>query len=52
MAYIPSERILKEGGYEGTGAMRFTNLPNNWRPGLEDLIVDTVRDLAARPRKP
>lgn len=52
MAYIPSERVLKEGGYEGTGAMRFTNLPNNWRPGLEDLIVGTVRDLAARPRKP
>lgn len=52
MAYIPSERVLKEGGYEGTGAMRFTNLPNPWRPGLEDLIVGTVRDLAARPLTP
>lgn len=52
MAYIPSDRVLKEGGYEGTGAMRYTNLPSNWRPGVEELIVGTVRDLVAELRKP
>lgn len=48
MAYIPSERVLREGGYEGGGAMRYTNLPNPWRPGLEQTIITTVRDLAGQ----
>lgn len=42
MAYIPSERVLTEGGYEGGGAMRFGNLPNTWRPGIEDRIIGSV----------
>ncbi len=42
MAYIPSERVLSEGGYEGGGAMRYSNLPGPWRPGLEDRILGTV----------
>jgi neutral ceramidase len=50
MAYIPSERVLTEGGYEGGGAMRYSNLPNSWRPGVEDRIVVTVRELTARLR--
>ncbi len=29
MAYIPSERVLNEGGYEGGGAMRFSSLPKH-----------------------
>lgn len=52
MAYIPSERVLREGGYEGNGAMRFTNLPGPWRPGLEDLIVETARGQVEQLRKP
>ena len=51
MAYIPSERVLKEGGYEGVGAMNYTNLPSTWRAGLEDRIVRTVRGMAERLRK-
>lgn len=51
MAYIPSERVLKEGGYEGVGAMRYSNLPSPWRPGVEDRIITTVRELAERLRK-
>lgn len=51
MAYIPSERVLKEGGYEGMGAMRFTNLPGPWRPGIENQIVSTVYELSERLRK-
>ena len=50
MAYIPSERVLTEGGYEGGGAMRYSNLPNPWRPGVEDRIIATVRELTARLR--
>ncbi len=41
-AYIPSERILKEGGYEGGGAMMFYNLPAPFAAGLEGKIVSAV----------
>jgi hypothetical protein len=43
--YIPSERILKEGGYEGGGAMVFYDKPTRFAPGLEDKIVDAVHEL-------
>ena len=52
MAYIPSERVLKEGGYEGGGAMNFTNLPGPWRAGVEDLIINATRDIVVRLRSP
>ena len=42
MAYIPSERVLGEGGYEGGGAMRYSNLPNSWRPGVEERIMHAI----------
>ncbi len=50
MAYIPSERVLKEGGYEGGGAMNYTNLPNVWKAGAEDRIINAVRELAKQLR--
>jgi putative membrane-bound dehydrogenase-like protein len=40
--YIPSERVLKEGGYEGGGAMIYYDLPGPFRPGLEATIIDAV----------
>jgi hypothetical protein len=43
--YIASERILKEGGYEGGGAMVFYDKPAPLAPGVENLIVGTVREL-------
>ena len=43
MAYIASERVLREGGYEGGGAMVYYGLPSAWAPGLERKIVDEVR---------
>lgn len=47
--YIPSERILREGGYEGGGAMVYYDVPGPFRPGLEQPIIDAVkRPLAAR----
>lgn len=51
MAYIPSERVLKEGGYEGVGAMNYTNLPSAWRSGVEERIVGAVRDITEQLRK-
>jgi hypothetical protein len=43
MAYIPSLRVLKEGGYEGGGAMVYYGLPAPWGPQVEEMIVDAVR---------
>jgi putative membrane-bound dehydrogenase-like protein len=42
--YIPSERVLKEGGYEGGGAMVYYDVPVPFKPGLEDLIVREVKN--------
>ncbi len=46
MGYIPSERVLVEGGYEGESSMFVYQLPSKWKAGLEDRIVNTVRELA------
>ena len=45
MAYIPSERVLKEGGYEGDTSMVVYGLPAKCAPGLEGKIVARVHDL-------
>jgi neutral ceramidase len=42
MAYIPSRRVLAEGGYEGGGAMVYYGLPTIWAPEVEALIVEQV----------
>jgi hypothetical protein len=42
MAYIPSLRVLKEGGYEGGGAMVYYGLPAVWAPQVEERIVEAV----------
>ena len=42
--YIPSERVLKEGGYEGGDAMIYYDVPQRFAPGLEERIVNVVRD--------
>ena len=45
MAYIPSERVLEEGGYEGDSSMIVYQQPSKWKTGLEDQIVSEVRRL-------
>jgi putative membrane-bound dehydrogenase-like protein len=42
--YIPSERVLKEGGYEAGGAMIYYDLPTVFRPGLEEKIISAVKE--------
>ena len=43
MAYIPSRRVLSEGGYEGGGAMVYYSLPSPWAPTIEERIIEGVR---------
>ena len=43
MAYIPSRRVLAEGGYEGGGSNVYYGLPGIWHPDSEARIVDAVR---------
>lgn len=43
--YVPSERVLQEGGYEGGGAMNYSTLPGPFAPGVETRIVDKVHAL-------
>jgi hypothetical protein len=42
MAYIASRRVLREGGYEGVGAMVYYGLPTAWALESEDMIVREV----------
>jgi putative membrane-bound dehydrogenase-like protein len=42
--YIPSERVLKEGGYEGGGAMVYYDVPAPFQPGLEQRICDAIHE--------
>lgn len=48
MAYIPSERVLKEGGYEGETAMLYYQKPSRWKAGVEEKIVKAVHELAGK----
>jgi hypothetical protein len=46
--YVPSVRVLREGGYEGGGAMRYTDLPGPFAPSIEERIVAKVHELVAK----
>lgn len=46
MAYIPSLRVLREGGYEGGGAMVYYGQPAIWAQSVEELIVAAAHALA------
>lgn len=45
MAYIPSLRVLKEGGYEGGGSMVYYGLPSPWNEEVEERIIKGVNTL-------
>jgi neutral ceramidase len=48
MAYIPSETILNEGGYEGQSSMMVYGLPSKWAPGIETTILEEMKKLAQK----
>lgn len=47
--YIPSKRILAEGGYESDFSMVYYDQPTRFAPGVEDIIIGGVRDLLGDP---
>jgi neutral ceramidase len=50
MAYIPSLRVLKEGGYEGDTSMIPYCMPAKWGPEIEEKIVAKVHEQANKLR--
>ena len=49
-AYVPSERVLKEGGYEGGGAMVYYGQPGPFAPGIEQTIIGEVHQVIGNLR--
>lgn len=43
MCYIPSERVLKEGGYEGAESMIYYGFPGPFAAGVEERIFRAIR---------
>jgi hypothetical protein len=48
MAYIPSEVILKEGGYEGDTAHRVYGLPSKWSKSIESKIISELKNITTK----
>ena len=44
-SYIPSRRVLAEGGYEADFSQIYYGHPTRYAPAVEDLIVNAVHDL-------
>lgn len=43
--YIPSRRVLEEGGYEGATAMVYYDRPTKFAADVEERILKAVREL-------
>lgn len=48
--YIPSVRILKEGGYEAESSLIYYGFYGPFRPRIENLLIETVTDLVRAVR--
>lgn len=46
--YIPSRRVLREGGYEAESSLWYYDRPQRLAPQSEDLIIAAVRELVPR----
>lgn len=44
-SYIPSRRVLSEGGYEPGSSQIYYAKPGPYKPEIEDLLVNAIRDL-------
>lgn len=51
-AYIPSRRVLEEGGYEGADAMIYYMQPGPFAPSVEETIIGKTHELVERVRSP
>ena len=46
MAYIPTFRVLQEGGYEGQSSMAVYGLPaDRWKENVEELVTQAANQL-------
>ncbi|RIJ48553.1 hypothetical protein D1614_08415 [Maribellus luteus] len=45
MAYIPGEKVLSEGGYEGESSQMVYGMPSTWAPGIEKKVINEVLKL-------
>jgi len=50
--YVPSLRVLQEGGYESGGAMRYTDLPGPFAPSIEERIMGKLHEMVDKARMP
>lgn len=50
--YLPSARVVREGGYEGGGAMRYTTFPGPFDESVESRVISTVHELVKQVRSP
>jgi len=46
--YIPSKRVLDEGGYEGGAAMVYYDRPTRFAPDVEERIISAVHELTPK----
>jgi hypothetical protein len=46
MGYIPGERVLAEGGYEGETSQMVYGLPAKWKTGIERKIIERTVEVA------
>lgn len=52
MAYIPSARILREGGYEGASSQMVYGMPGTWAADIETTILHEIIRLAEQAGVP
>ncbi len=50
IGYIPSLRVLKEGGYEGCAAMIYYMRPGPWSDAVEDTIIHATERLVGNTK--
>lgn len=48
-AYVASERVRQEGGYEVDRSMIYYNQPGPWAEGTEEVVVERVREILSNP---
>lgn len=48
--YLPSRRVLQEGGYEGGGAMQYTVFPGPFDESVEERVIAKVHELVKQTR--
>jgi hypothetical protein len=50
-AYLPSNRILLEGGYEADYSMLFYDFPTRWATSIEETLIKAVHQLVLRTQE-